>query len=91
MADFKILSEWPQFVWLHCKNILSIWQLIFDVENLGAFAYITSDDFHALKKIIFPSVLFTFVVVVSTGMSYMLKGKKDLRKRLRSSLLEILC
>lgn len=60
------------------------------MENLGTFACIASDDFHALKKIIFPSVLFTFVVV-STGMSCMLKGKKDLRKRLRSSLLEILC
>jgi len=60
------------------------------VEILGTFACITSDDFHALKKIIFPSVLFTSVFV-STGMSCMLKGKKDLRKRLRSSLLEILC
>ena len=94
MADFKIclkiLSEWPQFVWLHCKNIISIWQLIFNVENLGTFACIASDDFHPPKKIIFPSVLITFVIV-STGMSCMLKGKKDLRKRLRSSLLEILC
>ena len=60
------------------------------MENLGTFACLTGNDFHALKKIIFPSALFTFVVV-STGMSCMLKGKKDLRKRLRSSLLEILC
>lgn len=94
MADFKIglkiLSGWPWLVWLHCNNILAIWQLIFNVANLGTFACVTSNDFHVLKRIIFRSVLFTFVVV-STGMSCTLKGKKDLRKRLRSSLLEILC
>ena len=41
LADFKIclkvLSGWPQFVWLHCKNTLSIWQLYF---QCGKFRYI---------------------------------------------------